>query len=629
MRASLRLALLILGPIFAVACSTDEPAGSGDDDVGSTSGEASSGQSDASTSRPSSSGGGTSSGGSGSSTSGSGGASSGGSSSSGGPVDPIHEDGIKNSDETDVDCGGAEAPPCEPTQSCLEGRDCTSLLCADAECTTPNDADGVKNGDETGTDCGGPTSVKTCPPSQGCADPTDCTEGVCNANLCSEPSNADGVKNGTETGVDCGGPAANPRCAPGKACVAPADCAEGVCTDQSCANPTDSDGVQNQGEKGIDCGGPNTAKRCAAGAACGEDADCTSDACTYDGKCATYRSCKKHMGGDTCGAGETYEAGRAHESCCETAVVASAGNVKLDKYNITAGRMRAFVEATNGEIKQWVQAGANKPAWWKNDWDNYLPTGLKTPVKAVDGENRNLGVYGQLGPNFVYDQAGDAGCWSGASAGQVGAPTYWIPTNERQALNPNDQGSLYSQDLLDQKALNCVNVLMVAAFCAWDGGRLPTIGELDAAWNGAATRTYPWGNSPAPAGYVSGYPNATPPNVNPPEGDVLRANFRKNYPQTGAGWNAQGNLQGNDLAFYIAPPGRFPTGAGPYGHMDLAGAVFNVTSTFTGSATDSLGMISRWSRSGSWETAHGIPYPTHASPVLRKYWAQGGRCVKN
>lgn len=64
-------------------------------------------------------------------------------------------DGVKNADETGVDCGGGHCPACS---SCN---------------------DGIKNGNETGVDCGG-----SCP---ACAS--------CN----------DSIKNGNETGVDCGG----------------------------------------------------------------------------------------------------------------------------------------------------------------------------------------------------------------------------------------------------------------------------------------------------------------------------------------------------------------------------------------------------------------------------------------
>ena len=397
---------------------------------------------------------------------------------------------------------------------------------------------------------------------------------------------------------------------------------------------THTDGVKNGDETGVDCGGPTAELRCPVGEGCAAGSDCGSVACAYDGRCVAAKSCVRHEGGDTCGQGETYDAVHHHESCCETIPVAAAGGVKLDKYNVTAGRMRAFVEDTGANVREYISA--HTPAWWVSDWTNYLPTGNDTPQVQVQTKVRDLGVYGQLGPAFVYDQAGEAGCWSGASDGEAGAPTYWIPTANRAALESEDVGSRYPQEMLDQKPLNCVNVPMLAAFCAWDGGRLPTIAELDAAWNGdGAARTYPWGDAPDPAGYTNGYPSAAA--LTPANGDPLRANFRRNYPMTDPDWNATQaafglptkGVQGNDLAFYIAPPGRFHSGAGPYGHEDLAGAVFDVTSTFYTSQTETLQMQSRWSRSGSWETAHQIPYETFIGPVLRKYWAQGGRCVKN
>ncbi|MCB9263727.1 MAG: zinc metalloprotease [Lewinellaceae bacterium] len=65
-------------------------------------------------------------------------------------------DGIQNGNETGIDCGGPECPPC-------------------ASCN-----DGIQNGNETGIDCGGPD----CPPCASCND---------------------GIQNGNETGIDCGG----------------------------------------------------------------------------------------------------------------------------------------------------------------------------------------------------------------------------------------------------------------------------------------------------------------------------------------------------------------------------------------------------------------------------------------
>jgi hypothetical protein len=502
------------------------------------------------------------------------------------PSDPNAPDAVQTPAPTDEGCGGSANPPCADGKKCLVGKDCTSQYCEGGVCkpkpsSGPSYSDGIKNGPETDVDCGGPPETpgfKACGTGKACAVATDCESQVCDAatKKCNAPSYTDGIKNGDESDVDCGGNPANPGwigCATGKTCAAHRDCA--------------------------------------------------SDGCGYDKKCALYRSCTAHYGGDTCGSGEVGEAGAKHESCCTTLPVPTAGNVNLEKYNITAGRMRTFLDRVNNDVQAWLNAPGNKPAWWRDAWTQWLPTGLNTPIRNVNGTNRNLGVYGQLGPNFVYDQAGVFGCWSGNDGSQSGAPTYWIPLNERQAQNPLDAGSKYAQTLLDQKSLNCVNYLMIAAFCAWDGGRPPTIQELDAAWGPS---TYPWGASPVPAGYANGYPTPeNPANYSPLGGDTDVANYRKNYPKTGA----QYNYVDFDLASYIAPPGRFPRGAGPFGHMDLAGNVFNATMTLSGANLDDpQTALSRWSRSGSWETAHSIPYGVHNSPLLRKYWAQGGRCVK-
>lgn len=59
---------------------------------------------------------------------------------------PTCSDGIRNGDETGVDCGGSCAPCAEPTCS-----------------------DGMMNGDETGVDCGGP-DCPACPTNDNCGD---------------------------------------------------------------------------------------------------------------------------------------------------------------------------------------------------------------------------------------------------------------------------------------------------------------------------------------------------------------------------------------------------------------------------------------------------------------------------
>jgi formylglycine-generating enzyme len=58
----------------------------------------------------------------------------------------------------------------------------------------------------------------------------------------------------------------------------------------------------------------------------------------------------------------------------------------------------------------------------------------------------------------------------------------------------------------ENKPLNCLSWYMAFAFCAWDGGRLPT----EAEWNytaagGAEQRRYPWSNPPDSEAINSSY----------------------------------------------------------------------------------------------------------------------------
>ncbi|MBN2051938.1 hypothetical protein JW756_00365 [Candidatus Woesearchaeota archaeon] len=64
--------------------------------------------------------------------------------------------GIKDQDESDVDCGGSTCDKCAEFKSCNVNADCESGWCRDSiKCLTPTCDDGVKNKDETNIDCGG------------------------------------------------------------------------------------------------------------------------------------------------------------------------------------------------------------------------------------------------------------------------------------------------------------------------------------------------------------------------------------------------------------------------------------------------------------------------------------------
>jgi hypothetical protein len=506
--------------------------------------------------------------------------------------------------------GAAPGPAPNPNgltngAGCTQGSDCKTGVCESSVCVAPPNAppshdDGRKNLDETDIDCGGASGAPACATGKTCNVGGDCASATCLQGICRDPSATDGVKDGDETDVDCGGTNA-PPCTPGQGCLAPTDCDSKVCgADGKCAAPTSTDGVQNGDESDVDCGGTTTnAPKCVVGKMCKAHADCASDGCDYNGKCIAIRSCAPHHGGDTCGPGET---DATHESCCTTINLPSApgGAVKLDKYNITAGRFRQFVERTNGDVRGWMTA--NAPSWWNAAWTQYLPTTLDN-----GGSNPDFtGVYQEVGP-YVHGTAGggNEGCYVKGP----GARTFRLP----DAVNTRmSDPQYYTQDVSDEKALNCVPAYLVAAFCAWDGGKLPGVAVMNYAWGSA---TYPWGASPGPAGWSTAYDSdATGLPFTPANGDVKRANWLYNY------WSPATRIQ-TDYAIYIAAPGRFPTGNGPYGHSDLGGSVMQFEAISGSSAY--------WSKAGSWQ-GHSIPFGdgTVTFPASNKYWAAGGRCAR-
>ena len=422
-------------------------------------------------------------------------------------------DGIRNGDETDVDCGGSAGPPCGAGKKCAENPNCASGLCVDFECAG-------------GPACGTLPELPLCADGMTCGVGADCISGVCDENICKPGGPKDGVKNGDETDVDCGGSHPN-KCGPGQGCVSGADCQSKVCTDEkTCAAASYIDGIKNGDETDVDCGGPNAPERCAAGQACNEHADCESNGCAYDKKCAIGATCTQLEGGQTCGPNDGLG---KQKDCCERAKV---GAYSIDKYLITAGRMRAFLERHDGKIRDWA---ATLPAGkWDQAWTPMLPNSIDgTPG---DGNNANT----QLGPFW-----NKRSCETGYHTGH----TFWTPPAYGDTKD-------FPKNVLDTKALNCVPWWLAQALCVFDGGRLLTEAELRAAYTNSGTTAYPWG---ARGTYSTGTQNAY---------SVQLWGYSTPNPPPGARVDANGYL---DIAFNIAPPGRRPTGYNNVGVADLVG----------------------------------------------------------
>jgi hypothetical protein len=196
------------------------------------------------------------------------------------------ENNVRNSDETDIDCGGtSKCGACEVDLKCNANKDCVSEFCKTGYCADPTCRDGFKNGDETAIDCGG-----SCAPEFGCdlnvvCDVNeDCSSEFCHEGICADHCGS-GKREADETDKDCGG-SCDP-CDDGSRCSEGSDCASLVCNNNECQPATCSDQLQNQDESDKDCGGVcvGEEKPCDINRHCGVASDCDSFVCTK-GKCA-------------------------------------------------------------------------------------------------------------------------------------------------------------------------------------------------------------------------------------------------------------------------------------------------------------------------------------------------------
>jgi formylglycine-generating enzyme required for sulfatase activity len=184
---------------------------------------------------------------------------------------------------------------------------------------------------------------------------------------------------------------------------------------------------------------------------------------------------------------------------------------ELDVFEVTVGRFRAFVEAGAATETHAPSAGTGAHpkipgSGWHDEWDPRLPASVAELRSSLNG-----------GKSTWTDVAG---------------------ANEHLPINN-------------------VQWLQAFAFCAWDGGRLPTYAELSfAATGGNEQRIYPWGGST-----VTGSP-------------AVEAAFNCNFklPVRSCGTTCTGC----DLTD-IAPVGSLRAGIGKFGQLDLAGNVAELT----------------------------------------------------
>ena len=156
--------------------------------------------------------------------------------------------GLKDNNETDIDCGGSCGQTCGINATCASSSDCESNSCVNNLCQSPSCDDGIASiGFETDVDCG--ESCSPCDLDKSCLSNTDCASNSCVNAVCVDPNAcSDGVisESSTESDVDCGGSCS--PCDSGKNCHSNNDCASGLeCNDRLVCSPTagdsDNDGI--------------------------------------------------------------------------------------------------------------------------------------------------------------------------------------------------------------------------------------------------------------------------------------------------------------------------------------------------------------------------------------------------
>ena len=303
--------------------------------------------------------------------------------------------------------------------------------------------------------------------------------------------------------------------------------------------------------------------------------------------------------------------GAAKESCCTSLAVAggtfyrkytnsgcsptgeadpaTVSTYRLDKYTVTVGRFRQFVTA------------------WNAGWAPAAGSGKHTHLNGGQGLANN-GPRSGFEPGWITTDSSNISLTTANLTSCMGSnlsndlKLYYYSCNT-WTDTPSSQENL---------PMVCVNWYEAYAFCIWDGGFLPSEAEWEyAAAGGSQQREYPWGSTDP--GLATRY-----------------AIHNCDYPMPSAVCTD---------ASKIAPVGTAASGAGRWGHLDLAGNVWqwnlDLYANYYATCTDCVEFdLPLWPwrevRGGAFNSPSSLLLPTYSNPppARDRLYDTGLRCAR-